>query len=1023
MVETIPLTPGREKISAAWLQDETGALKALLPDAELPEPSRRRIKERAKGLVLEVRRQRHPLDAFLHEYDLSTHEGILLMCLAEALLRIPDPATAERLIRDKLSKGHWDAHLGHSGSVLVNASAWGLLLTGKLVSLEQAIDQENLLEPLLHRSESLLRELITRAMRILGGQFILAQTLDEALERCDPKGCYSFDMLGEAALTQAAADRYLANYRQAISVLGQQRPGPHSEISVKLSALHPRYEHSQRSRVLAELGPRLLTLAKQARSAGIGLTLDAEEADRLDLMLDLFEATFAHPELADWEGLGLAVQAYQKRAAPLIDHLADLAPGRHKRIPLRLVKGAYWDTEIKRAQQQGLTGYPVFTRKTNTDVSWLALAQRILQADDAFIPRFATHNAHSVAWVLEAAGQRSLEFQRLHGMGEALYDALQQQGVTIPCRVYAPIGSHRELLPYLVRRLLENGANTSFVNRLSDERLPVEDVVADPGEKVRSLDSIPNPKIPLPPDLYLPRRHNSNGLNFNDPLILNRLTEDLTPLLSSRWEAVPMVAGAAKEDAEREVNSPVDHRSIGNVIEAGETLIAEAMDHAEKAFSAWELAGAEHRARCLEHAAELFERHRNQFLALCVREAGKCLPDADAEVREAVDYCYYYAAEARRLFSSPLALPGPAGEKNQLVLRGRGPFVCISPWNFPLAIFTGQVTAALAAGNTVIAKPAEQTPLTAALAVRLLHQAGIPGEVLQFLPGGPDTGAALVNEPRVRGVAFTGSTETAHDIARRLAGRDAPLAVLIAETGGQNAMIVDSSALPEQVVNDVLVSAFNSAGQRCSALRVLFLQQEVADTILDMLAGALQQRILGDPAELSTDIGPLIDQAAQQRLETHCLRMDREAKLIAHLEPLEKPGGFWFGPRIYEIDALEQLDCEVFGPVLHIIRYRADDLDGVLEAIHHTGYGLTLGIHSRIEETVDHIARHARAGNLYVNRNMIGAVVGVQPFGGEGLSGTGPKAGGPHYLPRFATERSMTINMAAVGGTPELFRE
>jgi len=1021
-MEPIPLSPAREKIADAWLMDETEAVQALIPDAELPEAGRRRVRECAAALVGEVRRRRHPLDAFLAEYDLSTREGILLMCLAEALLRIPDPETAERLIRDKLSKGRWDAHLGHSRSLLVNASAWGLLLTGRLVQWEQRLDPDSLLEPLLHRGEELLRELITRSMRILGDQFILAQTLEQALARCRAEDRYSFDMLGEAALTREAADAYLTGYRRAIAVLGQRRPGPGSEISVKLSALHPRYEYSQRRRVLAELTPRLLLLAREARQTGIGLTWDAEEADRLDLMLDLFEAVFGHRDLDGWEGLGLAVQAYQKRAAPLIDHLSGLAKAHGRRIPVRLVKGAYWDTEIKRAQERGLPDYPVFTRKVNTDVSYLALARRILIRTETLIPRFATHNAHTVAWVLEAADGRPFEFQRLHGMGESLYRALRDRGVTVPCRIYAPIGSHRELLPYLVRRLLENGANTSFVNRLSDEHLPVAALVADPAEQARRLDTIPNPRIPRPPDWYLPQRPSAVGLNLADPRVLNRLARELPSHWQRPRQARPVIGGQRRAGPERPVPSPVDGRTLGTVTEADATQVREALERCEAAYPEWDATPALSRAQCLERAARLFESHRDELVALCIREGGKCLADAVAEVREAVDYCHYYAAEARRLFAESRELKGPAGERNLLRLHGRGPFICISPWNFPLAIFTGQVTAALVAGNPVAAKPAEQTPLTAALAVELLHRAGIPKNVLHLLPGGPETGITLVSDPRVRGVAFTGSTETAWGIARRLARRRAPIAALIAETGGQNAMIVDSSALPEQVVADVLVSAFNSAGQRCSALRVLFLQEEIADTILEMLAGALRERRIGDPGCWDSDIGPLIDDAARQRLLEHCSRMDREGKRIAVLDSPADPG-FWFGPRIYEIERLEQLTCEVFGPVLHVLRYRSDDLDAVLDAIHATGYGLTLGVHSRIDATVDRIAARARVGNLYVNRNMIGAVVGVQPFGGEGLSGTGPKAGGPHYLLRFATERTVTVNTAAVGGSYELLRE
>ncbi|XSG83824.1 MAG: bifunctional proline dehydrogenase/L-glutamate gamma-semialdehyde dehydrogenase PutA [Methylohalobius sp. ZOD2] len=1018
------LSPRRKAIAAAYLADEAQTLESLLPEVSLSDGARQRVHERARRLVQSVRQHPLPLDAFLSEFELSSEEGVLLMCLAEALLRIPDDQTAERLIRDKLSRGKWDRHLGHNASFLVNASTFGLLLTGRLMRLEIE-DSDTLFQKLLQRGEAAVHVLVVRAMKILGGQFILATTIEKALARRSPDFRYSFDMLGEEAFTAEDVEAYFRSYRHAIAVLARHR-GDESDvlavpgISVKLSALHPRYTFTQGERVRRELIPRLLTLAKEARAARIGLTLDAEEAERLDLMLDIFEAVFCHPDLSGWEGFGLAVQAYQKRAGPLIEYLRHLADARGKRIPLRLVKGAYWDTEIKRAQQQGWSDYPVFTRKMNTDVSYLALARRLLAFPQAFFPQFATHNAHTVAWILEVAEGRPLEFQRLQGMGEPLYRALRQTEGDIPCRVYAPVGGFRELLPYLMRRLLENGANTSFVHRLSDARLPIEEVIADPVGKVRTLETIPHPQIPQPADLYQPQRPNSPGPNLSDPLTYRRLNELLSSFRQNTWEAQPWVSGKGGEGKERMVYSPVDRgQVVGTVVEAGEESIAKALACAEAAAPEWDRVPAEDRAACLERAAELYQSHRDELLALCIREGGRCLSDAVDEVREAIDFLYYYAAEARRLFANPLSLPGPVGESNRLYLHGRGPFVCISPWNFPLAIFTGQAAAALAAGNPVLAKPAEQTPLIAALAVRLLQQAGIPNEVLHFLPGGGEVGAALVGDPRIRGVAFTGSTDTAWEIQRNLAGRRAPIAAFVAETGGVNAMIVDSSALPQQVVADVLASTFNSAGQRCSALRILFLQAEVADPVLDMLCGALAELKIGDPWDLSTDLGPLIDEDAVARLESHRAYLETNAQPLARLDPPPLPGCY-FGPAIFEITALEPVNREVFGPILHVMRYSAGHLDELLERIHGLGYGLTLGVHSRIDGIWERIAEHARVGNIYVNRNMIGAVVGTHPFGGEGLSGTGPKAGGPNYLARFAYEKSLSVNTAAVGGDPDL---
>ncbi|KFI22672.1 bifunctional proline dehydrogenase/L-glutamate gamma-semialdehyde dehydrogenase PutA [Nitrosococcus oceani] len=1033
-IELPSLDSPRAAISAAYLADETVWIKSLLRETELPPEANERVKRRASQwvqLVREKRRWHGGLDAFLHEYNLSSQEGVVLMCLAEALLRIPDDENADRLIHDKLLKGEWDRHLGHSHSLFVNASTWGLMLTGRLMRLETPLidDGKGVIKRLVKRGgEPLVRLALRQAMRIIGGQFIMAPRIEQALTQCRENERYSFDMLGEVALTQARVEQYYSGYRHAIRVLGETDSGEHNReatgISVKLSALHPRYTFSQRRRVQAELVPRVLALAREACAADIGLTLDAEEADRLELMLDVFEAVFRDPSLRRWQGFGLALQAYQKRALPVLNYLRDLAQKEGRCIPVRLVKGAYWDTEIKRAQEQGLAGYPVFTRKVNTDVSFLALARRLLSARDVFYPQFASHNAHTVAWVLETAGeQQGFEFQRLYGMGELLYSALREQGISVPCRVYAPVGGYADLLPYLVRRLLENGANTSFVNRIEDEEVPIEQIVADPSEYVRSLPSKSHPNIPLPLRLYGKVRRNSLGINLNDPTSLERLMAELGRAMEKQRQALPLVSGEAGKGTVQVVRDPSDRRRVlGTVVEADQEAIAEALSEADAVAAGWEATSVLGRAECLEQAADLFEERQVELMALCIREGGKTVADSLAEVREAVDACRYYAAEARRLFAMPKMLPGPTGEHNELTLHGRGVFVCISPWNFPLAIFTGQVAAALVAGNTVIAKPAGQTPLIAALVVQWFHEAGIPPRVLHFLPGrGSRVGQALVADYRISGVAFTGSTRTAAVINQVLAERKGPIVPLIAETGGQNAMIVDSSALPEQVVVDVMTSAFNSAGQRCSALRVLFLQEEVAEPILEMLIGAMEELRLGEPGRLDTDIGPLIDGEARARLETHCQRMNREARLLCRLSlPEATQNGYYFPPRVYELENLAELTYEVFGPVLHVIRYSSKHLNKVIASINRTGYGLTLGIHSRVDETVRYIQNRVHAGNIYVNRNMIGAVVGVQPFGGERLSGTGPKAGGPHYLLRFATERSTSINMAAVGGNTDL---
>jgi len=1039
--EPTPSDTLRAEIRARYRLDETAAVETILDEAELPGDLRARIEARARDLVAKVRASRKRLggiDAFLHEYGLSSQEGVILMCLAEALLRIPDAETANRLIRDKLGDADWKRHLGHSESLFVNASTWGLMLTGRIIRLdaETTGDLTGLLGRLVAQSgEPVIRQALLQAMRILGRQFVMGRGIEDALDRAAPaeKQGYrhSFDMLGEAARTMADAERYFATYLEAIDAIGARARSQGDDlfaragVSVKLSALHPRFEFSQGDRVMAELTPRLLDLARRAKENGIGLTVDSEEADRLEPTLDVIAVALRDPSLDGWDGLGYAVQAYQKRALAVIDWLAALAARYRRRLPLRLVKGAYWDSEIKRGQERGLVGYPVYTRKPSTDVSYIACVRKILAAPDAFYPQFATHNAHTLATVVELAGpDRAYEFQRLHGMGEALYnEVVGPERLGIPCRVYAPVGSHEELLPYLVRRLLENGANTSFVNRIVDEKLPIETIVSDPATVVRALPDKPHPRIPLPIDLYGEERRNARGIDLSDPDALEPLAADMRAALARPLDAGPIVGGVALESGPaRTLTDPADRRrEVGVVRDAEDATVARALEIAARAAPGWEATPAETRAACLDRMADRLEAATAEAMAICVREAGKTVPDALAEVREAVDFCRYYAARARADFAEPIRLPGPTGERNEISLHGRGVFVCISPWNFPLAIFTGQVTAALVAGNAVIAKPAEQTPLIAAFAVRLLHEAGVPGDVLHLLPGDGRVGAALVGDPRVAGVAFTGSTETAWAINRTLAARDGPIVPLIAETGGQNAMVVDSSALPEQVVADALLSAFGSAGQRCSALRVMFVQEDVAPRVIEMLAGAMAELRVGDPGLLATDVGPVIDDEAKARLDAHADKMaERFSRLHRVALPEACAHGTFVAPTAFEIDSLARLEHEVFGPILHVVRYRAGDLDRVIEAINATGYGLTLGIHSRIDATAETIAARVRAGNIYVNRNMIGAVVGVQPFGGERLSGTGPKAGGPRYLHRFATERTYTVDTTAAGGNASL---
>ncbi|MEW5755060.1 MAG: bifunctional proline dehydrogenase/L-glutamate gamma-semialdehyde dehydrogenase PutA [Pseudomonadota bacterium] len=1027
----------RAEIDRDYMPDEEALIKVLLDEAGMPESDLQQIHQLARRWVEQLRARGvapGSIESFLQEYSLTTDEGVILMCLAESLLRIPDAATSDRLIQDCIARGDWQQHQGKSDSMLVNAATWGLMLTGKVTPLSERVyaDAPGALRRLIGRlGEPLVRRAMQQAVRIMGHQFVMGETIKKALHRAAGTGHhqrYSFDMLGEAAMTEEDVERYFAAYLDAITRIADEVDADQPllarhGISVKLSALHPRYEFSQRARVMHELSTRVLILAQHAKRAGITMTIDAEESERLTLSLDVFKSVYEDVSLGDWAGLGLAVQAYQTRARAVIDWVIALARQGGRRIPVRLVKGAYWDSEIKRAQQAGYPGYPVFTRKSATDVSYLACAKKILAASDIIYPQFATHNARTLASILTMAGEyRDYEFQRLHGMGEALYQILHETHPALPCRVYAPVGGYDTLLPYLVRRLLENGANTSFINRIWDEQQPVEAIIADPVSQLAALSQKPNPRIPLPTQLYGPKRPNSIGINLSDEYTRGLLFAEIASALEPH-HAAPRVGDIKPHGVPRSVVAPwCISQVIGSVIEADERSVRQAVDQGAAAYARWSLTTADMRAGYLEQAASLFEDRRAELLALIVREAGKTVPDAIAELREAVDFCRYYAAQARADFAVPMTMPGPTGEINKLFWHGRGVFVCVSPWNFPLAIFVGQIAAALAAGNCVIAKPSHQTPLIAHRAVELLHGAGIPADVLQFLPcSGAVLSQCVLQDERIAGVAFTGSTGTALHINRQLAARPGAIVPLIAETGGQNAMIVDSSALPEQVVRDAMRSAFNSAGQRCSALRVLYLQHEVADRIISMLQGAMAELQVGDPCDLATDVGPVIDEEAVDKLTLHIERFVAHRKVL-YQTPLPEAArdGYFIAPTLIELDSIAELHHEVFGPVLHVIRYPAEGLDRVLDEINGTGYGLTLGVHSRIEQRIDYICSKARVGNIYINRDIIGAVVGVQPFGGEGMSGTGFKAGGPHYLYRFASERSISNNIAAIGGNTTL---
>ncbi|WP_454835238.1 trifunctional transcriptional regulator/proline dehydrogenase/L-glutamate gamma-semialdehyde dehydrogenase [Pseudomonas lini] len=1026
----LPQSTLRAAITGAYRRPETEAVPMLLEQARLPDSMIEATNKLAAGIAEKLRNQKNAsgragiVQGLLQEFSLSSQEGVALMCLAEALLRVPDKGTRDALIRDKISTGNWQPHLGNSTSLFVNAATWGLLLTGKLVSTHNETGLTSSLSRIIGKSgEPMIRKGVDMAMRLMGEQFVTGETIAAALanaNKFESKGFrYSYDMLGEAALTEVDAQKYLASYEQAIHSIGKASHGrgiyEGPGISIKLSALHPRYSRAQYERVMNELYPRLLSLTLLAKQYDIGLNIDAEEADRLELSLDLLERLCFEPQLAGWNGIGFVIQAYQKRCPYVIDYVVDLARRSRHRLMIRLVKGAYWDSEIKRAQVEGLEGYPVYTRKVYTDVSYIACARKLLAVPEAIYPQFATHNAHTLSAIYHIAGQNyypgQYEFQCLHGMGEPLYEQvvgkIADGKLNRPCRVYAPVGTHETLLAYLVRRLLENGANTSFVNRIADHSISIQELVADPVLTIEIMANqeggfgLPHPRIPLPSDLYGSERVNSSGIDMANEHRLGSLSSALLATAHNEWLAGPLLGGPAAQGTSVPVRNPSDHRDIvGYAQEACLDDVSTAIEFSLITGPIWQATPPTQRASILDRAADQMESEIQPLMGLLVREAGKTFANAIAEVREAVDFLRYYAAQARYDLCNDTHRP-------------LGPVVCISPWNFPLAIFTGQVAAALAAGNSVLAKPAEQTPLVAAQAVRILLGAGVPEGVLQLIPGrGETVGAGLVGDERVKGVMFTGSTEVARLLQRNIAGRldsqGRPIP-LIAETGGQNAMIVDSSALTEQVVIDVVSSAFDSAGQRCSALRVLCLQEDSADRVIEMLKGAMAESRLGNPERLSVDIGPVIDAEAKAGIEKHIQAMrdkGRSVYQIAIADKDEVKRGTYVMPTLIELECLAELKREIFGPVLHVVRYKRKELDHLIAQINASGYGLTLGVHTRIDETIAKVVDNVHAGNIYVNRNIVGAVVGVQPFGGEGLSGTGPKAGGPLYLYRLLSTSS-----------------
>lgn len=1030
-----------QEIIKNYSVDENEYLKDIIAYVEKSSNQDKLIEQCAHKLVEAVRAQDDSIqmiDALLQEYSLDTKEGILLMCLAEALLRIPDTQTADSLIEDKISVANWQQHVGRSESTLVNASTWGLILTGKVINVDKGIDgtPQSIWRRLIKKSsEPVIRNAMYQAMKIMGKQFVLGQTMNDALEEAKSYikhgYTYSFDMLGEAAITDKDAQRYYADYKRAIEQVcaanesfntGVVAP---ASVSIKLSALHPRYEMSQKERVMDELYHRVLELLIFARAKQVPITIDAEEMDRLELSLMLFEKLYNSLELKGWGGFGLVVQAYSKRALPVLCWLNKLASIQGDVIPVRLVKGAYWDNEIKHAQQLGLSGYPVYTRKEATDTSYIACAHYLFsQAQENLYPQFATHNAHTAATVLTLGEGKKYELQRLHGMGDALYNQIIKKH-RAAVRIYAPVGAHKDLLPYLVRRLLENGANSSFVHRLVDAKTPIESLIKNPINTLKSYSTLANSAIALPKDIFAPKRLNSKGMNLFVEQQYRALEKSMSVFQEHKWQAHTVIDGHIQptKNVHKLLAPQNHHHQVGEVSWATPEQAEKSMTSAAKAFHGWHKTPVKQRADCLRRFADLLEENAPELMVLCAREAGKTLQDSIDEIREAVDFCHYYALEAQEKFSQPMLLASPTGERNELYLEARGVFVCISPWNFPLAIYVGQIMAALVAGNTVVAKPAEQTSLIAAMAHKLMLDAGFPKSVIQFLPGnGSELGHTLLKSPELGGVCFTGSMQVARLINQQLAKREGAILPLIAETGGQNCMLVDSSALPEQVVMDVIHSSFASAGQRCSALRVLYVQEDIVENVKELLKGAMEQLKVGDPALLATDVGPVIDMEAKQVLDAHIQKLKHERRCLIQTpldEQLVKDGTF-VAPSAFVINSIAELDQEYFGPILHLISYKAQDLDKVIAEINESGYGLTLGIQSRSESTSSYIEKEVKVGNCYINRNQIGAVVGVQPFGGRGLSGTGPKAGGPHYLLRFATERTRTINTTAVGGNASL---
>lgn len=1037
------------RVSDHYLVDESAYVSELVGLLNAEEKDAKRIGDKTAELVREIRTMDTAVDSIdelLQQYSLDTQEGVLLMCLAEALLRIPDKETADALIEDKLGVADWKSHLGQSESWFVNASTWGLLMTGNVIKMDLPKGDgkpATFINRMVNRlGEPVIRRAMYQAMKVMGKQFVLGRDIKEALKRSQPlfdKGyTYSYDMLGEAACTRDDAKGYFDDYARAIRTVGEtsrklKEGTPSPSVSIKLSALHPRYEFGRREQVLEELVASVRELAGIARELNVAITIDAEEVDRLEISLEVFRAVYESDTCRGWGKFGLVVQAYSTRALPTLQYLNRIADLQGDEIPLRLVKGAYWDSEIKESQELGVEGYPVFTRKASTDVSYLVCVRFLLSENTRgrIYPQFATHNAHTISTILDVANAgetRQFEFQRLHGMGEALYEAaLKRAPKGTWCRIYAPVGAHKDLLPYLVRRLLENGANSSFVHQLVDPRVPVESLCTHPVVTLNQYKTYHNPRIALPPNIYGADRLNSRGINLNINSQYQPLIDEMATHMDTTYDVRPQLAFDVEVNAERRqaVTCPFDRRdTLGHVQWTSAEEASKAIDAAWAAFPRWEQTPAEERAAILERFGDLMETHTAELMTLCSREGGKLLTDGIAEIREAVDFCRYYANRARADFAEPTELQGPTGEHNQIMLGGKGVFACISPWNFPVAIFCGQMVAAAVTGNTVVAKPAEQTSLVAHRVVELLREAGMPHDVVQLLPGdGPTVGSVLSSDPRITGVCFTGSTQTAQIINRSLAAREnAPLPTLIAETGGLNAMIVDSTALPEQVVNDVVQSAFQSAGQRCSALRVLYVQEDVAERVIGLLKGAMDELKIGDPRDLGTDVGPVIDEEARAGLLKHIEEYRSQGRVIAEaaVDKTITEHGTFVAPVALRIDGIDSLESEQFGPVLHIATWKGGEVDKVIDTINGLGYGLTFGVHSRNESFANAVAQKIRVGNVYVNRNIIGAVVGVQPFGGQGFSGTGPKAGGPHYLHRFATEKTRTVNTTALGGNASL---